>query len=62
MEIVGIGPPTLIRHFLGDIATEVGTTAAAPLFVSGFTAVIALQLLILVVVIVEDEEGEGGGG
>jgi hypothetical protein len=47
----------LIRHFLGDIATEVGTTAAAPLFVSGFTA-IALQLLILVVVIVEDEEGE----
>lgn len=62
MEIVGgIGPPTLIRHFLGDIATEVGATAAAPLFVSGFT-VIALQLLILVVVIVEDEEGEGGGG
>ena len=56
MEIFGIGPPTLIRHFLGDTATA----TVVPLFVvSGGRTVIAaalLPLLIVDVVIVDDDE------
>jgi hypothetical protein len=58
VEIFGIGPPTLILHFLGDIAVGI-TTTVVPLFVVPGRTVIAALLppLLIPGVIVE----EGGG-